>query len=179
MNMGANNKPILSVLVAEDKKERFSQLAKDNNQSMGWLLNQAIDKMLAAGSIHIYRDSIEPNYSSSTSSSDIEKLVRSCVDESMTEHTSEFVTRDDVQAMINEAMQLLQAAGLDSSSEDGLEDEDEFTGWGVKEFSDENGLGIAAKDGAAAIREALVAAGLDSQVLYNSSSKKFFPIEAE
>jgi hypothetical protein len=89
----------------------------------------------------------------------------------------DIVTRDDVQSMIDEAVQLLQAAGLDSSGEDELEDEDEFIGWGFKEFSDEQG--IAAKDGAAVIREALVTAGLDSQVSYNSSSKKFFPIEAE
>ena len=183
MNMGANNRPILSVLVAEDKKERFSQLAKENNYSMGWLLNQAIDKMLAAGSIHIYRDSIEPNCSSSTSSSDIEKLVRSCVDESMTEHTSEFITRDDVQSMIDEAVQLLQAAGLDINDnyndDDELEDEEEFLGWTVREFSKANNLGVTRKDGAVAIFAALVTAGLDSDYAYNSSKGKIFPIEAE
>jgi hypothetical protein len=60
INMGENKKPILSVLVDEEKKTRFANLAREHNYSMGWLLNQAIDKMLEAGTIHIYRDSIPP-----------------------------------------------------------------------------------------------------------------------
>jgi hypothetical protein len=58
--MGKNNRPILSVLVEEEKKKKFAALAERYTLSMGWLLNQAIDKMLEADSIHVYRDSIEP-----------------------------------------------------------------------------------------------------------------------
>ena len=52
-----NNKPILSILIDEDKRSRFSELARQNNLSMGWLVNQAIDKMLESGSINIYKSS--------------------------------------------------------------------------------------------------------------------------
>lgn len=84
--MAKNNKPILSVLVDEEKKERFSTLAKEHNYSMGWLLNQAIDKMLEAGTIHIYRDSILPIDGAATKSllvTDIEEAVRSYVDKAL------------------------------------------------------------------------------------------------
>lgn len=55
--MGKNSKPILSVLVDEDKKEKFADLARRYKYSMGWLVNDAIDRMLAANSIDIYNDS--------------------------------------------------------------------------------------------------------------------------
>ncbi len=85
--MGDNKKPILSVLVDEEKKRLFADLARANKQSMGWLLNQAIDKMLEAGSIHVYRDSINPIDESVTRplpSTDIEEVVRRYVDEAIT-----------------------------------------------------------------------------------------------
>jgi hypothetical protein len=56
--MGKNNKPILSVLVDADKKEQFADLARAHKQSMGWLLNDCIDRMLAANSIDIYSNSV-------------------------------------------------------------------------------------------------------------------------
>ncbi len=56
--MGKNNKPILSVLVDEQKKEKFAELARRSKYSMAWLLNDCIDRMLVADSIHIYSGSI-------------------------------------------------------------------------------------------------------------------------
>jgi hypothetical protein len=99
--MAKNNKPILSVLVDEEKKERFSALAKEHNYSMGWLLNQAIDKMLEAGTIHIYRDSIASASTSIAPSADIEELVRSYVDKAVTPLSNEYVQKnswDDLRA---------------------------------------------------------------------------------
>jgi hypothetical protein len=99
--MAKNNKPILSVLVDEEKKERFSALAKENNYSMGWLLNQAIDKMLESGTIHIYRDSIAPTPSNIAPSTDIEELVRSYVEKAITPLSNEYVQKnswDDLRA---------------------------------------------------------------------------------
>jgi hypothetical protein len=55
--MGKNTKPILSVLVEEEKKEKFAELARRHKYSMGWLLNDCIDRMLAADSMDIYRGS--------------------------------------------------------------------------------------------------------------------------
>ncbi len=84
--MGKNSKPILSVLVDEEKKEQFAELARRNKYSMGWLLNDCIDRMLEADSIGIYRDSIgnignTPNTQpDSTTGLNIEELVKSYVD---------------------------------------------------------------------------------------------------
>lgn len=49
----------LSIIVPIEKMEKFRQLAQKNNLSMGWLVNQAIDRMIETDSIHIYRDSIK------------------------------------------------------------------------------------------------------------------------
>ena len=57
--MGKNTKPILSVLVDEDKKEKFAELARRYKYSMGWILNDCIDRMLNADSIDIYKGSME------------------------------------------------------------------------------------------------------------------------
>lgn len=83
VNMGDNKKPILSVLVDEDKKRLFADLARAHNYSMGWLLNQAIDKMLESGTIYIYRDSVPPTDGVAPKplpATDIEEVVRKCVD---------------------------------------------------------------------------------------------------
>lgn len=78
--MTKNNRPILSVLVEQGKKDRFAKLAEENNLSMGWLLNQCIDKMLEANSIHIYGDSAQvANVPPSPQPDDVEKLVNSYV----------------------------------------------------------------------------------------------------
>jgi hypothetical protein len=62
---------------------------------MGWLLNQAIDKMLEAGTIHIYRDSIQPIEGiapKTTPSIDIEELIRSYVDKAVNPLSNDLVT---------------------------------------------------------------------------------------
>lgn len=55
--MGENSKPILSVLVDEDKKEKFAELARRHKYSMGWILNDCIDRMLEVNSVEICRTS--------------------------------------------------------------------------------------------------------------------------
>jgi hypothetical protein len=98
--MAKNSKPILSVLIEEDKRTKFADLARRNNLSMGYLVNKAIDRMLETDSIDIYGDSthtsvgnyvdssvggmnrtdIEELVKSSIASTDIERLVKSYVD---------------------------------------------------------------------------------------------------
>jgi DNA repair exonuclease SbcCD nuclease subunit len=83
--MGKNSKPILSVLVDEDKKEKFADLARLNKYSMGWLLNDCIDRMLAADSIEVYGEPARNPQLSSISTlpidtSDIENLVNTYID---------------------------------------------------------------------------------------------------
>ena len=76
-----NSKPILSILIDEDKRSRFSELARQNNLSMGWLVNQAIDKMLESGSINIYISSATlTDNVTTTSAAYIDKLVKKAVE---------------------------------------------------------------------------------------------------
>jgi hypothetical protein len=82
--MGKNSKPILSVLVDEDKKEKFADLARLNKYSMGWLLNDCIDRMLAANSIDIYGEPMRnPQLPSINTSSiditDVENLINTSI----------------------------------------------------------------------------------------------------
>jgi hypothetical protein len=83
--MGKNSKPILSVLVDEDKKEKFADIARRHKYSMGWLVNNCIDRMIEADSIDIYRDSvgdmsITPKLGNAgLSAIDIEEIVKSYV----------------------------------------------------------------------------------------------------
>ena len=84
--MVKNTKPILSVLIEEEKRAKFSDLARRNSLSMGWLVNQAIDRMIEADSIDIYRGSIgavNPTLYPSTvglSRSDVEELINSSIE---------------------------------------------------------------------------------------------------
>lgn len=57
--MAVNNKPILSILIDDDKRSRFAALAKDNKKSMGWIVNQAIDRMLEANSIEMFLNPVD------------------------------------------------------------------------------------------------------------------------
>jgi hypothetical protein len=125
--MTKNNKPILSILIDEDKRVKFADLAKRNNLSMSYLVNQAIDRMLETDSIDTHRDSIvtsagnyvdssvggmtrtdiEELIKSSIVSMDIERLVKSYVDSC----NSSVVSTDDVKQMIaastNELLELI------------------------------------------------------------------------
>ncbi len=84
--MVKNTKPILSVLIEEEKRTKFSDLARRNSLSMGWLVNQAIDRMIEADSIDIYKDSIDAinrTLSPSTvglSRSDVKELINSSIE---------------------------------------------------------------------------------------------------
>ena len=94
--MTKNNKPILSILIDEDKRTKFSDLARRNSLAMGWLVNQAIDKMLEADSIDIYRDStyipsintlsiytaeVKSMIETSIDNMDIDGMVRTSIDD--------------------------------------------------------------------------------------------------
>ena len=109
--MTKNNKPILSILIDDDKRVKFADLARRNSLSMSYLVNQAIDRMLETDSIDIHRDSIvtsvnskyvdssvvgmtrtdiEELIKSSIVATDIERLVKSYVDS----HSSSVVATD-------------------------------------------------------------------------------------
>lgn len=125
--MTKNNKPILSILIDEDKRVKFADLAKRNNLSMSYLVNQAIDRMLETDSVDIHRDSIvtpvgnyvdssvggmnrtdiEELIKSSIVSIDIKRLVKSYVEN----YSSSVVSVDEVKQLIaastNELLELI------------------------------------------------------------------------
>jgi hypothetical protein len=45
--VGKNNKPMLTVLVEGDKLQRFRDYAQSQSVSMGWIVNQLVDRVLA------------------------------------------------------------------------------------------------------------------------------------
>jgi hypothetical protein len=119
--MGKNSKPILSVLVDEDKKEKFADLARRYKYSMGWLVNDAIDRMLAADSIDIYNDSIgsienAPKFDSvGISRADIEEMIKNSignlgieemVKSSIANLTTSSIGVDDVEEMIKTSIEV-------------------------------------------------------------------------
>ena len=87
--MSKNNKPILSVLVDKDKKEQFADLARRNKQSMGWVLNACIDRMLEADSIALCTGSTGDAVTTpkpakvELSVADVEEIVRAYVDNNL------------------------------------------------------------------------------------------------
>ncbi len=78
--MAKNSRPILSVLIEEDKRTKFADLARRHSLSMGWLVNQAIDRMLESDSIDIYRDSIERMPTGTPMGLPIEQLLPPSID---------------------------------------------------------------------------------------------------
>jgi hypothetical protein len=82
--MAKNSKPILSVLIDEDKRTKFADLARRHSLSMGYLVNKAVDRMLELDSIDIYGESTRspkpPNIgASSIDITDVENLINTSI----------------------------------------------------------------------------------------------------
>jgi hypothetical protein len=82
--MAKNSKPILSVLIDEDKRTKFADLARRHSLSMGYLVNKAVDRMLELDSIDIYGESTRspqpPNIDiSSIDITDVEDLINTSI----------------------------------------------------------------------------------------------------
>jgi hypothetical protein len=82
--MAKNSKPILSVLIDEDKRTKFADLARRHSLSMGYLVNKAVDRMLELDSIDIYGESTRspqlPNINtSSIDIADVENLINTSI----------------------------------------------------------------------------------------------------
>jgi hypothetical protein len=114
--MGKNNKPILSVLVDEDKKDRFADLARRNKQSMGWVLNACIDRMLAADSIALCRDSAGDIVTSpkparaGLSVADVEELIKAYADSYI---AASSIGIDDVRDMVRVSIEPVKTEVLE------------------------------------------------------------------
>jgi hypothetical protein len=83
--IGEGNKS-LSVIVAEDKLAKFKRFSQGLSLSMGWLLNQAIDRYLEFNSVDIFkttigdRDSTSKIASLGTPGIDTEELIKTSIE---------------------------------------------------------------------------------------------------
>jgi hypothetical protein len=82
--MAKNSKPILSVLIDEDKRTKFADLARRHSLSMGYLVNKAVDRMLELDSIDIYGESTRSPQPSNIGASsiditDVENLINTSI----------------------------------------------------------------------------------------------------
>lgn len=82
--MAKNSKPILSVLIDEDKRTKFADLARRHSLSMGYLVNKAVDRMLELDSIDIYGESTRSPQTSNINISsiditDVENLINTSI----------------------------------------------------------------------------------------------------
>jgi hypothetical protein len=111
--IGAGNKS-LSVIVAEDKLAKFKKFSQGINLSMGYLLNQAIDRYLATDTTDIFKSSIgvvgiPPNPPNIVNPElGIEELIKTSIDSYLLNHPIGISTpppislsRADVEDIVN------------------------------------------------------------------------------
>jgi hypothetical protein len=55
--MAKERPPVLSVLLDNERKARFQQIAQSEGRSMGWVIKDMIDRVIAANTIHVYGES--------------------------------------------------------------------------------------------------------------------------
>jgi predicted house-cleaning noncanonical NTP pyrophosphatase (MazG superfamily) len=105
--IGEGNKS-LSVIVAEDKLAKFKRFSQNINLSMGYLLNQAIDRYLAHNSTEIFSTStgiptsIGTNITSATvQTNDMEELVNTTIKAYLLNNSIGSLTKTDVEELVN------------------------------------------------------------------------------
>jgi hypothetical protein len=105
--IGEGNKS-LSVIVAEDKLAKFKRFSQNINLSMGYLLNQAIDRYLAHNSTEIFSTStgvptsIGTNITSATvQTNDMEELVNTSIKAYLLNNSIGSLTKTDVEELVN------------------------------------------------------------------------------
>jgi hypothetical protein len=114
--IGEGNKS-LSVIVAEEKLAKFKKFSQGINLSMGYLLNQAIDRYLANNSIEIFNTStgipttIGNNVPQGSTTVDMEELVKTSISKYLSnnpigigESTPDLLSRSDVEDMIKSSI---------------------------------------------------------------------------
>lgn len=105
--IGEGNKS-LSVIVAEDKLTKFKRFSQSINLSMGYLLNQAIDRYLANNSTEIFNTptgvptTIGNNTPSVTvKDGDIEELISTTIEAHLLNKSIGYLSKADIEELIN------------------------------------------------------------------------------
>jgi hypothetical protein len=107
--IGEGNKS-LSVIVAEEKLTKFKRFSQSINLSMGYLLNQAIDRYLANNSVEIFstptgvptNTTIGSNTPSVTvKDGDIEELVNTTIATYLLNNPIGYMSQTDTEELVN------------------------------------------------------------------------------
>ena len=105
--IGEGNKS-LSVIVAEDKLAKFKRFSQSINLSMGYLLNQAIDRYLANNSTEIFNTptgvptTIGTNTQSDPIKNDgIEELINTSIETYLLNNSIGYLTKTEVEELVN------------------------------------------------------------------------------
>ena len=105
--IGEGNKS-LSVIVAEDKLTKFKRFSQSINLSMGYLLNQAIDRYLANNSTEIFSTStgIPTTIGNNTPSvtvrdGDIEDLISTTIEAHLLNKSIGYLSKADIEELIS------------------------------------------------------------------------------
>ncbi len=127
--MGKNTKPMLTVLVEEDRLKQLRAYALDREVSMGWVVNQLLERLLKGDvdvmtdtpSIAKNRESIESSYtglsreniekiietSTAQTRESIEKYARGYIELSLDKSLDKTsIDTNDIQKMVNESIEV-------------------------------------------------------------------------
>lgn len=105
--IGEGNKS-LSVIVAEEKLAKFKRFSQNINLSMGYLLNQAIDRYLVTNSTEIFSTStgvptsIGTNITSAAvQDEDMEKLINTSIETYLLNNSIGSLAKTDLEELVN------------------------------------------------------------------------------
>jgi hypothetical protein len=97
-NSKKSKRQAFSVNIPDEKKKLWARIAKDFNRPMGSLVIEMIDKMIEAGSIHIYKES-----EASTIPANIDQILAEYVQKSDVELLlNTYVTKSELAAITNQ-----------------------------------------------------------------------------
>jgi DNA replication protein DnaD len=92
--MARNTKPMLTVLVEEDKLQRLRDYAASQSVSMGWLVNRLIDRLLS-GELSVSEDSYSSgNVSTGLSRDEIQEMIKASIEDISTPNL-------DIETLVN------------------------------------------------------------------------------
>ena len=115
--MGKNTKPMLTVLVEENKLQQFRDYALSKEVSMGWVVNKLLDRLLS-GELVVSDDSYSTgNVSTGLSRDDVAEMIRVSLENTSTANLDNV----DIESLINtyiDKLNLKDVHNVDTLAED-------------------------------------------------------------
>jgi hypothetical protein len=203
--MSKERPPVLSVLLDNERKAQFQQIAQSEGRSMGWVIKDMIDRVIAADSIHIYGESPAQSIATGSNPNKVSTeyvsmlVLTEYVDGAITPLSNDLVslqsqlaevksdcdlTTEGIQRLIADAISKVSIATTTSKKPPSaairtVSAPYEDGGIEFQVFADAHGLTIKREDGVEAVRAALSSAGLTDRYRYNSKARKFFEVRTD